>query len=256
MNIGIITGASSGLGEEFARQIDRLYPSLDELWLVARREERLLALKSELHHPCRIFSLDLTVDEDILELFYQVRLHDGQIQILVNSAGYGKLGEFEEVSLKDNLGMIDLNCRGLASICHQSIPFLDKGARIFNIASVAAFLPQAGFAVYAATKSFVLSFSRALNKELLPRDITVTCVCPNPMDTEFFCVADRIYEGEAIKKIGVEDPAEVVSIALKRSEKKKDISVSHLNAQLIRLSSRILPHPWIMKIEEWMGIGK
>ena len=166
MKIAVVTGASSGIGREFARQIPQLYRHLDELWVVARRTERLKELEKEAPLPVRIFDGDLRRDYIYERLQKELDRQNAEIRMLVNAAGYGKTGRFEEIPLEDQLGMIDLNCRSLTKMTGICLPHLHKGSRIVNIASAAAFSPQPGFAVYAAGKSYVYRLSMALREEL------------------------------------------------------------------------------------------
>lgn len=256
MRIAVITGASSGLGREFAKQLDsQNQPGLyDELWLIARRKELLSELSNSLHTPTRCLSLDLSCEEGWS--LYQAELDKckAQVEVLVNSAGFGVVGGFTSLDFREIKKQIELNCTGLAAVTYQSIPWMEKGSRIIQIASVAAFLPQPFFSIYAATKSFVLSFSRALSVELKPKGITVTTVLPNPMETEFFQKAGSEKAVRGIKRIGLEEPARVVQKALRRSQKNRTMSLTHPTAWAVRLASRLLPHALILYLESFMGI--
>ena len=252
-NIAVITGASSGIGLEFAKQLDS-DQRIDEIWLCARRENRLQDLTQSLNKTTKIIAGDVT---DLIwqNRFYQeLEQNNVQIHTLINSAGMGKKGTVEEIGCKNNAYMIDLNCRALTVVCSICIPFMAIGGRILNLSSVAAFLPQPRFAVYAATKSYVLSYSRALHRELKSKEITVTAVCPNPMETEFFQHTGKPQEISSIKKIGLEQVEKVAAKALRRSERKKDISLQSLSAKFVRIVARILPHPLILWIEENIGL--
>ncbi|NLM19827.1 MAG: SDR family NAD(P)-dependent oxidoreductase [Clostridiaceae bacterium] len=252
-NIAVITGASSGIGLEFAKQLDS-DQRIDEIWLCARRENRLQDLTQSLNKTTKIIAGDVT---DLIwqNRFYQeLEQNNVQIHTLINSAGMGKKGTVEEIGCKNNAYMIDLNCRALTIVCSICIPFMAIGGRILNLSSVAAFLPQPRFAVYAATKSYVLSYSRALHRELKSKEITVTAVCPNPMETEFFQHTGKPQEISSIKKIGLEQVEKVAAKALRRSERKKDISLQSLSAKFVRIVARILPHPLILWIEEKIGL--
>ena len=186
MRIAVITGASSGIGREFARQIPKLYKRLDEVWVIARRTERLKELEKELSVPVRIFDSDLKRDYIYEKLKNTLERENPDIRMLVNAAGYGRTGQFDESDLDGQLGMIDVNIRALTRITGLCIPYLNKGGRILQVASAAAFAPQPEFAVYAASKSYVYSFSQSLACELEEKGIHVTAVCPGSVDTEFF----------------------------------------------------------------------
>ena len=154
MKIALITGASSGLGREFARQIPKLYQNLDEIWVVARRAERLNELEMELKVPVRIFDGDLNQDYIYKKLGIALGKSHDNVRMLVNAAGYGKIGTFCEYGWKEETGMVDLNCRSLTRMTALCLPYMHCGSRIVNLSSAAAFGPQPGFAVYAATKSY------------------------------------------------------------------------------------------------------
>ena len=169
MKIAVVTGASAGMGREFARQIPYFYRNLDEISVIARRRDRLVSLSEEGMVPCRIFQGDLLKDDVYRELEQALTKEKPDIRMLVNAAGFGKTGRVEEIAHRQpgtQMEMIDLNCRALTRMTLLCLPFLKLGSRIVNLASAAAFCPQPSFAVYAATKSYVLSFSRALRAEL------------------------------------------------------------------------------------------
>ena len=158
MRIAIVTGASSGIGREFARQIPRLYRNLDELWVVARRTDRLKELERELGLPLRIFDGDLNRDYICEKMEKECLRQSPDIRMLVNAAGYGKVGPVDK-ECGEQLGQIDLNCRSLTRMIQLCLPYMRRGSRILNVASAAAFCPQPGFAVYAATKAYVYARS-------------------------------------------------------------------------------------------------
>ena len=144
--VAIVTGASSGLGREFAVQIAQKYRMIDEIWLIARRKERLAEVKNEINAVSdklvRILALDLTKESDINFYRNLLERQDPSIRVLVNAAGYGIAGHFEDMAVDDVTGMLDLNCRALAAITHISLPYMSEPSNIINLASSAAFLPQ------------------------------------------------------------------------------------------------------------------
>lgn len=251
--IAIITGASSGLGREFLYLIDKS-ENLDEIWIAARREVRLQKLSQTLRHKIVVMAGDVSDQGWITLLENKLQAENPRIEILINSAGLGKIGSFENIGIDQNAYMIEVNILALTKICSICLPYLGHASRILNVSSVAAFLPQANFAVYAASKAYILSFSRALNKELEEADITVTAVCPNPMETEFFNYCGRKEKAQAIKNLGLEEPENVARIALKKSKKGKDISLSSFVSNFVRFSARILPHPFILWFEKKIGL--
>ena len=247
MKIAVVTGASSGIGREFAIQISKRYGKLDEIWLVARRKEKMEELESQLKVPVRIFAMDLCNNEDISQFKdYLVSLNP-DIKLLVNSAGYGKVGRFDELNLDAQCGMIDLNCRALTMFTGICLPYISTHSRIINLASAAAFSPQPNFNVYAATKAYVLNYSRALNVELKNRKITVTSVCPGPVDTEFFDVAGDS-EGKSFKKNFRADVHKVVNQAIKDAALGNELSIYGTAMKLAKGATKVLPQKAIMAV--------
>lgn len=247
MNIAVITGASSGIGMEFALQLDLHFHNLDEIWLIARRKEKLEEVRKLISTKTRIIKMDVTKEFDLGA--YQILLEEKQpvIRMMVNCAGYGIMGDFAGSDLSLQSGMIKTNCEALVRMTYLSIPYMRKNSRIIQLASSAAFLPQPGFAIYAATKSFVLSFSRALQQELKKKQIYVTAVCPGPVDTPFFDVAEQGESIMLVKKYTMVLPYQVVKEALKASYERKDISVCSLPIKAFHVMSKLLPHELILK---------
>jgi len=195
----LITGASSGLGVEFARQ---LAPQAHALVLVARRQDRLQAIKAELgrSYPnlsIYCYSLDLA-DLDALDRFTRWLSDEGvRINFLINNAGLGDHGLFESSEWPKVQAMLDVNITALTRLTHSLLPVLrtfDHSA-ILNVSSCASFLPVPQLAVYAATKAYVTSFSEAVRAELRGTGVSVTTLCPGPVDTEFTDVANRGHSG-------------------------------------------------------------
>lgn len=248
MKIAIVTGASSGIGREFVNQLEHFYKGLDEIWVIARREERLQELKKNAKTYVRIFAGDMTEDLIYKQVLNRLENQRPNVRMLVNAAGFGKYGTVEEIAEEDKklqLKMIDLNCRGLTQMITTCLPYMSKGSRIINLASAAAFCPQSGFAVYAASKSYVLSFSRALNEELKEREIYVTAVCPGPVQTEFF---DESGFSDSFTKESVMVQAKgVVTQALVDSREKKDMSVYGTLMKGAEVAAKVLPHKFVMK---------
>ena len=249
MKIAIVTGASSGLGMAFVRRLDAL-GGLDEIWGVARRGERLEALAAELRTPMRPLALDLTRLESVETLRVLMREEEPEVAVLVNAAGFGKFGTCADLTLQETCDMIDLNCRGLTEMTCTCLPWMHKGTRIINLASAAAFCPQAKFAVYAATKSYVLSFSRSFAAELKEKGIFVTAVCPGPVDTPFFEVSGKLPGG--MKEAVMADPVQVVKQALIDAKYKKEVSVYGTAMKGAEAATKVLPHGMILKAMSMM----
>lgn len=246
--VAIITGASSGMGREFALQIAQGYRSVEEVWLIARRKERLEKVKCQLlGRKIKILTLDLTKENDVEELGRTLEKEKPSVRVLVNAAGYGMIGEMGNISLKDNVGMIDLNCRALTAVTYMVLPYLCKNSKVIQLASSAAFLPQPRFAVYAASKSYVLSFSRALAREVEDLGITVTVVCPGPVKTEFFDVAETYESVRLYKKLTMVKPGKVVRRALLDAKHGKKVSVYGIPMKLFRVLCKLLPAEWLLR---------
>lgn len=249
MKIAVVTGASSGMGREFVRQISSFYRSLDEIWVIARRRERLEELRGESRVPLRIFEGNLIKKQVYRELSCALEERQPDIRMLVNAAGFGKSGSVEAIASVDfraQTDMVDLNCRALTRMTLFCLPYLGRGSRIINLASAAAFCPQPGFAVYAATKSYVLSFSRALGAELRRRGIYVTAACPGPVDTEFFNISGALTN--PLKKLTMAKAEDVVHRALKDSRAGREMSVYGIAMRAAFLGTRLVPHGLIMKL--------
>lgn len=252
MNIIVITGASSGMGLEFALQLDEVFHSIDEIWLIARRKKEMLEVAQYMEHTTRILDMDLTNPSHMERLRTLISSEKPVIRMLVNCAGYGIMGDFSEGKCEELLGMIDVNCHALTEMTHICIPYMRKNSRIIQLASSAAFLPQPDFAVYAATKSYVYSFSRALARELAPRRIYVTAVCPGPVDTPFFDIAEQNGSTLAIKKLAIAKADKVVRKAIADSYKKKERSVYGRVIKGFELLAKVVPHEIILKAMRYM----
>lgn len=251
LQIAVVTGASSGMGRETVIQLADRFACLDEIWVLARREERLKQLALQVPVRLRSFAVDLTKEEELGELRDALEQERPSIRFLANAAGYGKNGAVGARSQSDETGMVDVNCKALTAITHMCLPFLSDGARVLQFASAAAFLPQPDFAVYAASKAFVLSYSRALNRELKHRRITVTAVCPGPVKTEFFQVMEE--GGQTVpypiyKRLVMAKPEKVVKKAIADTILEKSVSVYGVWMKVFWLMSKMLPHEWILSL--------
>ena len=247
----IITGASSGMGKWFAILAPRYFSDLEEVWLVARSRDKLQKLGDRIavHYPdvkVRLLVTDLLEGDVELKFRRKVKERNPQVELLVNSAGIGMMGKVEQQQTQELLDMIDLNCRALTSITAETLPYIGEGGHIIQMASAAAFVPQPGFAVYAATKSYVDSFARALNRELKGRKICVTSVCPGCVNTPFFAVAQKYEKLSAFKKIFMSGDRDVVHLAYQDAIRKKDRSVYGIWMKAFHVLCKILPQEMIM----------
>jgi len=249
--VAIVTGASSGMGREFVRAIARDYEkSIQEIWVIARRKERLVELQKELSGSMklRLIALDITDDAAYEEYVSLLKKENPKVCILINSAGYGKIGNFQELSREDNLGMVKLNCEALVKVTYDTLEYMVKKGKIIQLASAASFLPQPAFAIYAASKSFVTSFSKALSWELSWRQITVTAVCPGPVKTEFFDIAEEKNSIALYKRLVMANPVKVVRKAMRDMRKGKMVSVYGITMNLFRLLCKLCPQEIIMNL--------
>ena len=250
MKIAIVTGASSGMGREFVRQLGYFYKNLDEIWVIARRKERLEALAKESRVPLRIFAGDLQKKKVYKELRDALEKEQPDLRMLVNSAGFGKSGSVEEISsekFRIQTDMVDVNCRSLTRMTLLCLPFLRAGSRIVNLASASAFCPQPYFSVYAATKSYVLSFSRSLGEELRIKGIVVTAVCPGQVDTELFKYSGK--PQKILKKLTMAKADRVVHQALKDCRSGKSVSVYGIPMKLTYFGTKLLPHGLLVHMQ-------
>ncbi len=256
-NIVIITGASSGIGQEFALQLDALLYRTDEIWLVARRKERMKELSKLLNIPAKIIPMDVTGDGEMQAFAKLLESEKPRIRLLVNCAGFGYMGRFDELGIGEQTAMLRVNCEALTAMTWYCIPYMERNSRVIQLASSAAFLPQKKFAVYAATKSYVLSFSMALREELRRKGIWVTAVCPGPVETEFFDIAEKYGSTLAVKKLTMVPADRVVRQALRAARDKKAVSVCSLPIKCFHVLSKALPHAWILWIMNGMyGLEK
>lgn len=243
-NIAIISGASSGMGKRFVETLNE-YGVFDEVWAAARRKEALEKLACP--YPVKPVALDLAKPEAAEEFSRLLEAEKPQVGLLINAAGYGKFDAVTDVPLNDNLGMVDLNCRALIALNQLCVPYMAKGGLIINIASMAAFQPIPYIAVYGATKAFVLSYSRALNREL--KDVDVMAVCPFWTKTAFFERA--VSENSVVKKYAVMyRPEDIVAQTWKDAKKRREVSVYGFTAKGQRLLVKLLPHSLVMRV--WM----
>ena len=238
------------MGREMIIQLWEHFDGFDEMWIIARRRERMDQLDCQLGVALRKFPLDLTLDRDRQILERAVELEKPEVKFLGNAAGFGKIGKVEALSLYDETDMVRLNCEALCAVTHMVLPYMTGNSRIIQFASSAAFLPQPGFAVYSATKAFVLIYSRALNQELRGRNIYVTAVCPGPVRTEFFDIAETTGEIPLYKRLVMANPRRVVAKAIRDSVAGRDISVYGVTMKAFRLLCKALPHRWLLLMME------
>ena len=255
MNIAIVTGASSGMGREFVLQLSQ-YVKVDEIWAIARRGDALESLKKEVNVPVRPISLDLCEKSSFDTMVKLLEEEKPDVKLLVNAAGFGKFGAYHKVSLEDESRMIDLNCKAVVLLTRLVLPYMEKGSHILQLDSLSAFQPVPYITTYGATKAFVLSYCRAMNRELKGKGVRMMAMNPGWVKTEFFDHAfqtnsdnevkffDRLYEAKDCVATGLKD--------LYRT--KKDYSIHGLPIKLQVLAVKFVPHSIVMNI--WLNQQK
>lgn len=249
--VALITGASSGLGRAFALRIGA-HKALDEIWLVARRGERLEETARLIPLPTQVMAMDVT-DPNALEALEQRLLREGVfLECLVNSAGMGKVGDISATDLRDAAAMVELNCRALTELTIRAIPFMGEGSWIVELGSIAGFQPLPGFAIYAASKAYVQSFSKALHQELKRDGIHVTCVNPYWVeDTEFIAISEEGGRDYRRKPFSSRTAA-VVERALKDARRNKAVSTPGIVPTVDRVLVRILPDMATLRVADFI----
>ncbi len=249
-NIAIITGATGEIGREFVSKI--LHYDIDEVWAVARNEQKLYELREELGEKVVPVHADLS---DMSGIEMVSRLLDKQkphVRFLVNNAGLARMASYKDFSLEEISRTIDVNCKAPVMLCRICIPYMHAGGNILNISSASAFQPNPYINLYASSKAFERNYSRALNVELKGTGITVTAVCPGWVDTGML---SKEMNGQKIEFPGLVTAKSVVMKALKDAEKKRDMSVCSFYVKCQHLNVKLMPQSLVMKI--WMrSIGK
>jgi uncharacterized protein len=242
--VALITGASAGLGVEFARQLSKRGR---KLVLAARRKDRLESLARELGNA-RAVAVDLAQKDAAAQLIADIEAAGEQVDILVNNAGFGLIGRFAKREPERLREMIDLNIGALTDLCRLAVPgMIERGSGgIINVASTAAFQPGPKMAVYFATKAYVLSFTEALHEELKPHGIKVSCLCPGPTRTEFGEVAG--FGGSGMFDRFAMDAPTVVAAGLAGLDRNRAVVVPGLSNKITAASTRFAPRPVVRKI--------
>lgn len=245
----IITGASSGIGREFVRQLDAYYP-VDTLYVIARREDKLRELQAETRAKVIPLPLDLAdpASGDAYEAF--LREQAPEVKLFVCAAGFGKFELFSSGDRDAHNRMVDLNCRALQDLTYLTLPYMKKGGKMVLLASMSSFQPVPYIALYGATKAFVLSFARALNAECKTagRGVQVLALAPYWVKTDFFKIAQK---DDLISNFPVlYEPSFVVSACYKTLQKhpRRDVCVPGFYAAWQRRMVKLLPHKLVMRI--------
>ena len=253
MSIAIITGASSGIGSQFARELYKT-AGVREFWFIARRRERMEALASELGVEARIITADLTTDGGVDAVKEALLEYKPSVKFLVNAAGFGVFGGIDGISLDQNMRMIDLNVKALVAITQLTVPYMEKGGRIIELGSASAFTPLPTFNVYASTKAFVLHYTKALNYEIKSHGVRATCFCPCWVDTEFIGVAQGSSESHPKTLKPLLNCEKVVRGCVKASLKGRAMYVTNWFTKLQHVLSKLLPTSLLTRM--WLAIIK
>jgi short-subunit dehydrogenase len=249
MPIAVITGASAGLGRAYALAATRIFPEIQEYWLIARRLDRLEALKAELPgKTVRCIPLDLTDPLSFDE--YQKLLHENgaEIALLVNNAGIGWMGEFADGSWRTQTAMVDVNVRAMTAMANISLKHMGCGSVMVNVSSVAAFAPTPRMSVYSATKSYVSALSKSIRFELKGKGVKVLAACPCPMDTEFLAIAGiRSKTFDMLPRV---KPAHVAERSLIAAKKGRAVYTPLAMMKVYRVLAKIVPSNLMMYISK------
>lgn len=244
--IAIVSGASSGMGRDFVYALHKraLY---SEIWIIARREERLEEIRKDLDLSIVVLALDLTKDEDLKVIEEKLKEERKSVKTLVNAAGCGIFSSFIESDRKSLDNIILLNNKALVDLTSIVLPYMEKGSEIVNLCSNSSWQPVPYMAVYASSKAFALSFSYSLSAELKKKGIFVMAVCPGWIKTEFFDHAvkdnttivyyDKFYSSKS-----------VVDKALKDLERRKSVSILGLRVRMQVRTVKLLPKKLVMAI--------
>ncbi len=254
MSVAIITGASSGIGAEFARE---LAPFVDEFWFVARRRERMEELGEEIGKKYKVICADLCEKSGIEEIRKALVEEKPSVKYLVNAAGFGDFGAFDEIEEYKVERMIDLNSKALVLITHMTVPYMERGGRIIELGSGSCFTPLPYFNTYASSKAFVLHYTKGLKHEIKKYGVSATCFCPGWVETEFL--------GKATAKEGVTQPSEstmkpllnckkVVRGCVKAANKGKVMYVTNWYTKLQHLLFKLVPDCLLTKT--WISMVK
>lgn len=254
MSVAIITGASSGIGREFAKQMKEKL-SVDEFWFIARRADRMESLKNELGVKAKVISADLTEREGIEAVREALAQEKPKVKYLVNAAGFGKFGAFDELDESCVEKMIDLNAKALVLITNMTIPYMERGGRIVELGSGSCFTPLPYFNTYSSSKVFVLHYTKSLNYEIKKYGLRATCFCPGWVETDFL---DKATENPTVTMPKAMKPLlkteKVVAKCIRAMVKGRAMCVTNWYTKMQHVLFKILPDAILSKI--WLGMLK
>ena len=249
MKTAIVTGASSGLGREFVRQIADVFPEVECYWLIARRADRLEELAATLpDKTVECLALDLCDAMSFMAYQEKLTAEQPEVAMLINNAGCGYLGNLGEVETSTQTRMIDLNLRALTAVTNMVIPFMPAGSHIINVSSIASFCPNPRMTVYSSTKAYVSSFTVGLSEELRDKGIAVTAVCPGPMKTEFLDVGGITGNSKTFSTLPYCDQVRVVGGTLRAAKAGRTIYTPRLFYKFYRCLAKVTPVKLMVKL--------
>lgn len=242
MKTAIITGASSGLGREFVRQLTDVFPEVECCWLIARRTDRLEELAGTLEGRSVVcLSLDLCDTMSFMALQQKLAAEQPEVVLLVNNAGCGYLGRVGEMDTATQTRMVDLNVRALTAVTNMTVPYMAPGGRILNVSSIASFCPNPRMTVYSSTKAYVSSFTVGLAAELQDRGVTATAVCPGPMKTEFLDLGGITGNSKMFETLPYCDQVRVAGGALRAARAGRTVYTPRLFYKFYRALAKAVP---------------
>lgn len=248
MKTAIITGASSGLGREFVRQIGDVFPEVECYWLIARRADRLEELAETLEGKTVVcLPLDLCDAMSFMALQQKLAEEQPEVTLLVNNAGCGYLGRIGEMDTASQTRMVDLNMRALTAVTNMTVPYMAPGSRILNVSSIAAFCPNPRMTVYSSTKAYVSAFSIGAAEELRPKGITATAVCPGPMQTEFLDLGGITGNSKMFETLPYCDQVRVAGGALRAAREGRTVYTPKLFYKFYRVLAKVTPVKLMVK---------
>ena len=253
MSIAVITGASSGLGACYVDAVATLFPEIEELWLIARREDRLKEVASKYPDKrCVLIPMDLSDMNSYDALTEKLQQEKPQIRVLINDAGIAGGAQFEEMELSRMLKIIDLNCKGATAVTRVCLPYIADGGTILEVSSTSAFVPNTNLIVYCASKSYVSSFCLGLREELKHRNINVCAMCPGLMLTEMNQHNGKAELTKGQKRLPVIDPKVAAVKSLKAARNGRAIYTTGAFYKCYRLLAKLVPHTLLVK---FAGLG-
>jgi hypothetical protein len=248
MKTAIVTGASTGLGREFVRQLAEVFPEVECYWLIARRANRLAEAAASLPgKQVECLSLDLCDTMSFMVLQEKLSAEKPEVVLLINNAGCGYLGNIGEVETSTQTRMIDLNLRALTAVTNIVVPYMTAGSRVLNVSSIASFCPNPRMTVYSASKAYVSAFTVGLAEELKAKGITATAVCPGPMQTDFLNIGNISGNSKTFETLPYCDQVQVAGGALRAAKAGRTIYTPKLFYKFYRFVAKVTPVKLMVK---------